>query len=265
MKTTTGERAYDCPCGYHVVAMTVDALPAAVAWHAKSCDQAWSEVTVRGTVPARPRDAIDGGVASPVDMPALVDAPAGVAAVLAERIGELDPLLAGPPSAAFSARVRVSLTAAPRTWQRSALERLLRGRRDAFIVENAADVRGGVVRVRFDDLPAVEVAFGREAVCSRDLAKGRVTWSVDQRLIPGAWNALPEASEPVAVGESWGSRGPGNAGEEACECGFYVSWLDDETARSEMVELWAAHRAGCRVAELTIAAPAGALVAGARS
>lgn len=45
----------------------------------------------------------------------------------------------------------------------------------------------------------------------------------------------------------WSSVGPGNAGEESCECGFYLSWPEDTTDedRATMHRLWAEHEATC--------------------
>ena len=42
------------------------------------------------------------------------------------------------------------------------------------------------------------------------------------------------------------SRGPGNAGEEGCVCGFTLSWPDGTSEdRAAMLRLWAEHESTC--------------------
>ena len=44
----------------------------------------------------------------------------------------------------------------------------------------------------------------------------------------------------------WSSRGPGNAGEEGCDCGFTLSWPDGTSEdRAAMLRLWADHESTC--------------------
>lgn len=53
--------------------------------------------------------------------------------------------------------------------------------------------------------------------------------------------------DEIGAPSRWSSRGPDNAGEEACSCGFYLSWPPETTEedRTTMLRLWGEHEASC--------------------